>query len=58
MAAAILGIFGIFGNSAEEAMYPSYSLDSKGLALDGSHKYTVHFAKGELPPRLLVADHV
>jgi hypothetical protein len=47
MAAAVLGIY---GNSAQEAMYPAYSVDSKGKPLDGAHHYTVHFAKGELPP--------
>jgi hypothetical protein len=47
MAAAVLGIY---GNSAHEAMYPSYSVDSKGKPLDGAHHYTIHFAKGELPP--------
>jgi hypothetical protein len=47
MAAAVLGIF---GNSAQEAMYPSYSVDSKGKPLDGAHRYTIRFAKGALPP--------
>jgi hypothetical protein len=47
MAAAVLGIY---GNSAQEAMYPSYAVDSKGMPLDGTHRYAIHFAKGELPP--------
>jgi len=47
MAAAVLGIF---GNSAQEAMYPSYAVDSKGKPLDGAHRYTIRFAKGALPP--------
>jgi hypothetical protein len=47
MAAAVLGIF---GNSAQEAMYPSYPVDSKGKPLDGAHRYTMRFAKGALPP--------
>jgi hypothetical protein len=47
MAAAVLGIY---GNSKEEAMYPAYSVDSKGARLDGAHHYTIHFGKDELPP--------
>jgi hypothetical protein len=47
MAAAVLGIY---GNSAQEAMYPVYSVDSDGKPLDGAHHYTVHLANGQLPP--------
>lgn len=47
MAGAILGIY---ANKAAEAMYPAYLVDSKGQPLDGANKYTIHFAKGELPP--------
>ncbi|MBK8983658.1 MAG: DUF1254 domain-containing protein [Ignavibacteria bacterium] len=48
MTAAVLGIY---GNSAEEAMYPSYKIDSDGNIPDGSkNKYTIHFNKGQLPP--------
>ena len=47
MAAAVLGIW---GNSAEEAIYPSYYVDAEGQPLDGAHRYTMHFAKGQLPP--------
>jgi hypothetical protein len=47
MAAAVLGIW---GNSAEEAIYPAYYVDAEGERLDGSHRYTVRFAAGELPP--------
>lgn len=47
MAAAVLGIF---GNSKQEAMYPFYSADSEGQALSGSHRYTLRFAPGQLPP--------
>ena len=42
---------GIYGNSAEEAVYPLAKHDSKGEPLDGSkHHYTITFAGGELPP--------
>ncbi|TIQ23092.1 MAG: DUF1254 domain-containing protein [Mesorhizobium sp.] len=47
MGAAVLGIY---GNSAQEAIYPVYALDAAGQKLDGANKYTVHFASGELPP--------
>jgi hypothetical protein len=47
MVAAVLGIY---GNSKQEAMYPAYTVDSKGTPLDGVHRYTIHFGKDELPP--------
>jgi hypothetical protein len=47
MAGAILGIY---GNSKEEAMYPIYTLDAAGKLLDGTNRYTLRFAPGQLPP--------
>jgi hypothetical protein len=47
MAAAIVGIY---GNSEQEAMYPLYAVDANGDKLDGSNRYTIHFASGEGPP--------
>jgi hypothetical protein len=47
MAAAKLGIF---GNTAAEAMYPLYSVDSDGNKLTGANKYTLHFAADAMPP--------
>lgn len=44
------GKIGLYGNSKQEAMYPLYSVDDKGQKLDGSNKYTLHFAPGQLPP--------
>jgi hypothetical protein len=42
---------GIFGNSAIEAMYPLTRVLATGEPLDGSkHRYTLTFAKGEMPP--------
>lgn len=42
---------GLYGNSAAEAMYPSYFSDAEGNALDASaHRYTVTFGEGQLPP--------
>jgi hypothetical protein len=47
MAAAVNGIY---GNSKQEAMYPIYAIDSDGQKLDGTKRYTVRFAPGDLPP--------
>ena len=47
---AIGAQYGILGNSATEAVYIGYQKDSNGKPLSGAHSYTVHFAKGELPP--------
>ena len=41
---------GIYGNTAAEAIYPLLALDSEGQKLDGGKRYTLHFAKGQLPP--------
>ena len=42
---------GIYGNNAEEAMYPARRTDSDGQTLDGSqHNYTLTFPAGQLPP--------
>ena len=47
MAAAVLGIW---GNSEEEAVYPTYYVDADGQKLDGAHSYQARFAPGQLPP--------
>jgi hypothetical protein len=47
MAGAVMGIW---GHSAEEAIYPSYYVDADGEKLDGAHRYTLRFAPGQLPP--------
>ncbi|KPK37691.1 MAG: cell envelope protein [Gammaproteobacteria bacterium SG8_47] len=47
MAAAVNGIY---GNSQDEAIYPLLALDSEGQKLDGSQRYTLRFAPGQLPP--------
>lgn len=46
-AAAVLGIY---GNTAQEAIYPVLAVDSTGAPLTGADKYTVRFAPGQLPP--------
>lgn len=42
---------GIYGNSAEETVYPSYMLDTDGKPFDSSkHDYRMRFPPGQLPP--------
>ncbi len=42
---------GLYGNSADEAMYPAYYVDAQGTPLDASqNKYALTFKKGEFPP--------
>jgi hypothetical protein len=42
---------GLYGNNAEEAMYPYTRTDGTGETLDGSKpNYTITFPAGELPP--------
>lgn len=42
---------GIFGNSSDEAAYMGYFVDAKGAPVNAAtHNYTLHFAKGQLPP--------
>lgn len=41
---------GIWGNSKQEAMYPTYFIDASGQRLTGANRYTLHFAPGQLPP--------
>jgi hypothetical protein len=43
-------VFGIYGNTAAEALYPSFTTDSTGAPLTGANNYTFRFAKGQLPP--------
>lgn len=47
MAAAVLGIY---GNSKAEAMYPPYAIDADGQKLEGTRRYFIRFAPGQLPP--------
>lgn len=42
---------GLYGNSADEALYPSYLIDAAGQRLDASqHAYTLTFPAGSMPP--------
>jgi hypothetical protein len=38
------------GNAPEEAIYFNAEKDVSGQPLDGAHRYTMRFAKGQLPP--------
>lgn len=42
---------GIYGNSKEEAIYPTYFIDADGKPLDGAaNRYTLRLEPGRLPP--------
>ena len=43
-------VYGIYGNSKEEAMYPSYAVDAAGERPDGTNRYTLRFAPDQFPP--------
>ena len=46
----IAAALGIYGNSKQEAMYPTYYVDDTKQKLDGGNRYTLRFAPGQLPP--------
>jgi hypothetical protein len=47
---AIIAQQGLGANLPDDAIYPLNLADSTGRPLDGANKYTLHFAKGQLPP--------
>ena len=48
---AAAAVMGLYGNDAEEALYPATKTDSAGQPLDGSqHDYALTFPAGGLPP--------
>jgi hypothetical protein len=47
---ALITAIGLGANRPQDAIYPTSLKDANGGAYDGSNKYTVHFAKDELPP--------
>lgn len=47
LSAAVLGIY---GNSKEEAVYPAFFVGSDKQKLEGTNRYTLHFAPDRLPP--------
>jgi hypothetical protein len=38
---------------SEQVLYPNTQVDDQGAALDGKHKYVLHFDKGQTPPASL-----
>ncbi|MCE6970539.1 DUF1254 domain-containing protein [Cereibacter sphaeroides] len=47
---AIVAQVGLGANLPEDAVYPLGVADAAGQPLDGSHRYTMHFPPGNLPP--------
>lgn len=47
---AIVAMVGLGANLPADAIYPHTRVDQNGQALDGSHRYRLHFKAGELPP--------
>ncbi len=47
---AFIALIGLGANVAEDAVYPMSNVDSEGTPYNGSHRYVLHFDKGELPP--------
>ena len=50
VARAFVARVGLGANPPEDAVYLNCNLDSKGVLLDGSHEYKIHFDKSRLPP--------
>lgn len=46
----VAAMIGIYGNTKEEAIYPAYFVDENKQKRGGSNRYTLRFAKGQLPP--------
>ncbi len=49
-ARAAVAQFALGANLAADAVYPSTLVDSEGRALNGEHRYVLHFAAGHTPP--------
>lgn len=47
---AFVALFGLGANLPQDAIYPVTRIDSDGNALNGTHRYVIHFAKGQTPP--------
>lgn len=47
---AFITAVGLGANRPQDAIYPTATVDGKGEKLDGKNNYTIHFAKGGLPP--------
>lgn len=49
---ATVAAFGWPANQEKDAVYPITDIDTSGQKLTGANKYTVTFAKGDLPPAI------
>ena len=47
---AAVAMVGLGANLPEDALYPNTALDHQGQALNGKHRYRLHFAANALPP--------
>ena len=48
---AVAAHMGLYGNSGEEAIYPTYLADAEGTPLNGAeNRYTITFQQDEIPP--------
>ena len=47
---AAVAMVGLGANLPEDALYPNTALDHQGKALNGQHRYRLHFAANALPP--------
>lgn len=47
---AVVAMIGLGANLPADATYPNTRLDGQGTALNGSHRYRLHFKAGDLPP--------
>jgi hypothetical protein len=47
---ALVTAIGLGANRPQDAVYPTSLKDAEGHAYEGTHKYVMHFNKGELPP--------
>lgn len=47
---AAVAMVGLGANLPEDALYPNTVLDHQGQALNGKHRYRLHFAANALPP--------
>jgi hypothetical protein len=47
---AVVAMVGLGANLPADATYPNTRIDAAGQPLNGSHRYRLHFAAGQLPP--------
>jgi hypothetical protein len=47
---AAIAFAGLGANLSKDAIYPVADMDSQGKRLNGANKYTVTFARGQMPP--------